>query len=131
MKNFYTGAIALALAVSCLWTAESQADQTRQSITPLLNLSTLYDSNYFKTSTNEEKVTTFLVQPGIEAAVEDAVETLGYELDIYWEFYQASKNLRELQDMSVCCPITAKDFKKAEAWVEEAYRMVDEWENDL
>jgi hypothetical protein len=67
---------------------------------------------------------------GIGAAVEDAVETLGYELDIYWEFYQASKNLRQLQEMSVCCPISAKDFKKAEAWVEEAYRMVDEWEND-
>ena len=86
MKNFYTGAIALALAVSCLWTAESQADQTRQSITPLLNLSTLYDSNYFKTSTNEEKVTTFLVQPGIEAAVETERSHLSlyYTLDAYF-----------------------------------------------
>jgi len=86
MKKYYVGAIALALLVSGIWTAASRADQTRKSITPLVNLSAQYDSNFFKTDKNEEDVITFLAQPGIEAAVETERSHLSlyYTLDAYF-----------------------------------------------
>lgn len=86
MKQYYIGAIALALLVSGIWTTESQADTTRKSITPILNASAQYDSNFFKTDINEEKVYTFLVQPGIEAAIETERSHLSlyYTLDAYY-----------------------------------------------
>ena len=86
MKQYCIGIIALALLVSGIWTAESLADQTRKSITPIINLSAQYDSNFFKTSIAEEKVYTFLVQPGIEAAVETERSHLSlyYTLDAYF-----------------------------------------------
>jgi hypothetical protein len=86
LKKYFIGAIALALLVSAVWPAESQADTIRKSITPLLKTSARYDSNFFKTDTNKEKVYTFLAQPGIEAAVETERSHLSlyYTLDAYF-----------------------------------------------
>lgn len=86
MKKQCIGAVCLALLVSGVLSAEAMADTVRKSITPLLNASAQYDSNFFKTETDEEEVYTYLVQPGIEIATETERSHLSlyYTLDAYY-----------------------------------------------
>lgn len=95
MKKYCIGALVIALLVSAALPAESKADTTRKSITPFVSLSAQHDSNYFKTDKNEEDVTTFLAQPGIEAAVETerSYLSLYYSLDAYFYDDDISEDL--------------------------------------
>lgn len=63
--------------------ANAEAAGLRSGITPMIKLSSQWDSNFFRTSANEEKVTTYLVQPGVTVDLKTprSFLALSYTLD--------------------------------------------------
>ncbi len=79
-------ASAIVLGITGVWGTPADSAQNRMSITPLLKLSAQYDSNFYKTPTDEENAWTYMVQPGFEAEIETerSHASLYYTLDAFY-----------------------------------------------
>ena len=59
------------------------------------------------------------------------VDRLRSERDMYWEVYLAAKDVRDLREQAVCCPVTKEMQDKAALSLEFTIDQAEDWENNL
>ena len=78
-------ALLLTLGAAWVWGTQVSADTIRKSITPHLIFDAQYDSNFYKTPTEETGAWTYIIRPGLEAEIETekSFAAVYYTLDGY------------------------------------------------
>ena len=59
------------------------------------------------------------------------IDDLRHERDMYWEVYLAAKDVRDLREQAVCCPVTKEMQDKAALSLEFTIDQAEDWENNL